>query len=245
MREFSDKEVQLFNSFQDTILGSSSEVHWEHTENSLYSIETLTRGFVTGLQEDFPATIPTIFRTGDKFHVPKETLERLHDDEASDNDSFSCLLCKGILDTQSEAPCSLQATKFSQMVSSKGPQMLKEEQLISRAIIYLTLDVSSPGTEPVEKRDENCNGQKEEENGCSGEGLCSEGGGSCGSKGSSAKNKGDLVAPGLADEVQRFLCYSCRILASNLESVPEFLCQEAGKRLRRAEMKNEIQDFLL
>lgn len=30
------------------------------------SIRKLTETFVNGLQEDFPATIPTIFRTGDK-----------------------------------------------------------------------------------------------------------------------------------------------------------------------------------
>lgn len=230
MREFSSTEIHLFNSFQD-VKDPIQTPSFGAGQDSLFSIEKLTEDFITGLQNDFPATIPTIFRTGDKFHVTKDTLADLHE---IDN---ACLMCQGILDTQTVNPCSLQATKFSQMVSLKGPENLKENQLLSAAIVKLNLDdlsASSGKGETVE------NGCEKEKSSCSGEGLCSDGGGGCGSKGSASPN----VRLALS-EIEAFLCYSCRILAAKLDHLPDFLEKEAGKKLRRAGMKHEIQDFLL
>jgi len=47
------------------------------------SIQKLTETFVTDLQEDFPATVSTVFRTGDKLSIGSSTAE----DEC-------CVLCQ-------------------------------------------------------------------------------------------------------------------------------------------------------
>ena len=67
-----------------------------------------------GLQEGFPSTVPTIFRTGDKLQL-----------ESAANDGLKCVVCEGIVDTAEEAGqdkncTALEATNFSKLVSQKG-----------------------------------------------------------------------------------------------------------------------------
>ena len=38
-------------------------------KDNLYSIRKLTEDFLVGLQADFPATLSTVFKTGDKLQV--------------------------------------------------------------------------------------------------------------------------------------------------------------------------------
>jgi len=62
------------------------------------SIQQKTEAFVYGLQEDFPATVSTIFRTGDKMGsaLPKFASVTGH----HENSSFkmTCILCSGVVD---------------------------------------------------------------------------------------------------------------------------------------------------
>lgn len=80
MREFMTKEIALYNFFNsvDTVtistLGTMS--------HSYASIDRLTEEFVSGLQADFPFTVSTIFRTGDKLSVKEST-----------DDVTACALC--------------------------------------------------------------------------------------------------------------------------------------------------------
>ncbi|XP_041455707.1 cytoplasmic tRNA 2-thiolation protein 2-A-like isoform X1 [Lytechinus variegatus] len=49
-------------------------------------------------------------------------------------------------------------------------------------------------------------------------------------------------------EVSRWLCYGCRITIRDMKevnSLPDYVLEEAGRRQRRSVMKEEIQDFLL
>ena len=70
-----------------------------------------------GLQEGFPSTVPTIFRTGDKLQL-----------ESAANDGLKCVVCEGIIDTatsteeagQDKNCTALEATNFSKLVSQKG-----------------------------------------------------------------------------------------------------------------------------
>ena len=48
-----------------------------------------------------------------------------------------------------------------------------------------------------------------------------------------------------ANDVDRFLCYACRITRRQMDKVPEFLTAEVGRRMRSERMKQEIGDFLL
>lgn len=80
MREFMAKEIALYNFFNSvetvpiTTLATMSHSH--------ASIDHLTEKFVTGLQADFPFTVSTIFRTGDKLSI-----------KDSSDDTIACALC--------------------------------------------------------------------------------------------------------------------------------------------------------
>ena len=78
---------------------------------------------------------------------------------------------------------------------------------------------------------------------CSG-GGCGDGAGSGG--GCCASKKSNGATGPTREDVERELCYSCRLTVSTMKkSVPEFLLVESGKRARRRAAKEEIQDFLL
>lgn len=86
LRELTSKEITFYNHFNqkiDSILSSSSSLL--NLPNS--TIYRLTERFVNGLQNDYPTTVATIFRTSDKL-VPIEDLEPI-----SSTDS-NCILCE-------------------------------------------------------------------------------------------------------------------------------------------------------
>ena len=76
------------------------------------------------MQNEFPATIPTIFRTGDKLVSATTQVEKGHDsnaDSLTSDDDF-CALCGSSLDTEKGEASALHATIVSQKYSSKRPQ---------------------------------------------------------------------------------------------------------------------------
>ena len=108
MRDVSSKEVALYTSFHQ--IETNVCESFGTGEDSLYSIKKLTEEFLVGLQDGFPATIPTIFKTGDKLSLPGD----------EDSDGRLCCLCSGPLDTTTDQHNALQATMFSSLVSAKG-----------------------------------------------------------------------------------------------------------------------------
>ena len=172
-----------------------------------------------GLQEGFPSTVPTIFRTGDKLQL----------ESGNSGNSLSCVICEGIIDTapSDENMCctALEATTFSRMVSEKGPKGLVNDQLTLEKFNQLSIEDNK-----------NCapeNSSNESSESCSGEGSCGEGG-SC--KSSSKKSEIDWNS---------VLCYNCSHIVKDPENFPKFLKESAMKSIRHNQMKNEIQDFLL
>ena len=117
MREFSDEEVNLYNQFSlpeglsacDTanIIGTTKS---NDIKDNLFNIQSLTRDFLVGLQENFPATIPTISRTGEKLYRNEEILIKRES-------TGICVLCHGKRDAFGNT---LEATNFSKLVSCKG-----------------------------------------------------------------------------------------------------------------------------
>ena len=170
-----------------------------------------------GLQEGFPSTVPTIFRTGDKLQLES-------------GNAGNSLSCEGIIDTapsdENMYCTALEATTFSRMVSEKGPKGLVNDQLTLDKFNQLSI-----------KDNKNCEPQKNSSNesseSCSGEGSGGEGG-SC--KSSSKKSEIDWNS---------VLCYNCSHIVKNPENFPKFLKESAMKSIRHNQMKNEIQDFLL
>merc|ERR1719394_2136618 len=141
MRDVSGKEVAFYCRLQgiQCMVESSS---WGSGKDSLYSLHKVTEDFLVGLQQDFPATIPTIFKTGDKLC-------------AEPNEAEGCLLCQGALDTDDDDHCALQATKFSSLVSERG----RDEQLAMNA---------STALQPSNTNETQCEGKKA--GNCCGEG---------------------------------------------------------------------------
>ena len=163
LREFSVKEVAFFNQHNP-----GEEVPIPHENEGTkqdaksFSIEKLTESFVLGLQEGFPSTVPTIFRTGDKLLLDISSEE------------LQCVLCHGLIDkgTQKRGCSALEATQFSRLVSEKGPEGLPQDQLAAEMFEGLSLA----------NQNEGCNGDADQSE-CSGNGLCSEGStGGCSSK---------------------------------------------------------------
>jgi len=143
MRDVSSKEVALYSVFHN--LETSVNETFGTGEDSLYSIKKLTEDFLVGLQDSFPATIPTIFKTGDKLSMPS----------SGGDESRICCLCYGPMDTATDQHNALQATMFSSLVSSKGRGGLGDA--INAEVfeeVYLEEAVNGVGCE--QKPDECC-----------------------------------------------------------------------------------------
>ena len=149
MRDVSGKEVAVYAHLHGLATISKGKA-WGAGENVLYSLHKLTEDFLVGLQQDFPATIPTIFKTGDKLCVETKNTE-------------GCLLCQATLDTDDQDHCALQATKFSSLVSERG----RDEQLGKEAATALE------SRKAMESYGSICSREKVDQQ------CCGEGDGSC------------------------------------------------------------------
>lgn len=232
MRDFMKKEVVFYNIFNKLesvfipSLGTKANAH--------VSIQKLTEAFVTDLQEDFPATVSTIFRTGDKLNMASSITET---DER-------CALCQGPVDTTTTVSSALQATEFSRMVSTLGPfgfdsksigtlsnAMSKpsdgEQKLLTshkeksdNAVKYC----STSGVASTSRKKDTC---REDREGC----HCS-------------RNSISITLP----EVEACFCYSCRLIAREmvtLEILPADVIFNIKEQLKYKEMRKQIEDFLL
>ncbi|XP_057311743.1 cytoplasmic tRNA 2-thiolation protein 2-like [Hydractinia symbiolongicarpus] len=85
MREFSSKEVAIYNRLHEIEVNPLPNLHTMTTSGS--SLHRQTEEFITGLQADFPSTVNTVFRTSDKLCVNADL-------KVSDK---KCLLCQSVL----------------------------------------------------------------------------------------------------------------------------------------------------
>lgn len=119
LREFQSKEIALFNHFSN--LSSVTLPSLTTKMETKGSIRKLTETFVNQLQEGFPATVPTIFRTGDKICSSLPT---------SNVESGACILCLSQLDTfHSEKYSAMEALQLSKILcaSVKRNEKCKNE----------------------------------------------------------------------------------------------------------------------
>ncbi|KAG8556276.1 hypothetical protein GDO81_018002, partial [Engystomops pustulosus] len=80
-------------------------------ENS--SIQHLSESFITKLQTDFPSTVSTMYRTGEKLNISKKQI-------AEENVTQErCLICMCILDVGVGEASAFCATQVSQNLSQK------------------------------------------------------------------------------------------------------------------------------
>ena len=111
LREFSDEEIDYYckaHRIEEAVVDDIDD-----QDEKFRSVKSLTRNFVSGLQRDFPATVPTIFKTGGKLDQGEEEAEA----------EMTCILCCGKLDNSAECgmdTTAVEATKFSEIVSREG-----------------------------------------------------------------------------------------------------------------------------
>ncbi|XP_025193883.1 cytoplasmic tRNA 2-thiolation protein 2-A [Melanaphis sacchari] len=110
MRNLSAKEISyyaLFNNLDDFI-----HSNFLTATNDDESIQKTTERFVNDLQVDFPSTVSTIFRTGEKISDKSSAIAY-------------CLLCQGIMDVNMSPSSAMEATKYSKYVSLMGVKALE------------------------------------------------------------------------------------------------------------------------
>jgi len=110
LRNFSAKEISyyvLFNKLEDFV-----HSNFLTATNEDESIQKTTEEFVNNLQVDFPSTVSTIFRTGEK--ISEKTSATAY-----------CLLCQGIMEVDMPPSSAMQATMYSKYVSLMGVKALE------------------------------------------------------------------------------------------------------------------------
>uniref|UniRef100_A0A8D0GQK7 Cytoplasmic tRNA 2-thiolation protein 2 n=1 Tax=Sphenodon punctatus TaxID=8508 RepID=A0A8D0GQK7_SPHPU len=193
MREYSAKEIAFYNRLFGVPTVFTPALDTKAPEKG--SIHRLMESFLYRLQAEFPSTVSTVYRTGEKLSAaPRDAIP------GCSSDPELCLLCLCALDTNVEEGSVLQATLRSEQLCQKRP---------------------SPA------RNDCCMG-------------CQERTGCC----------RDTAVPGTAAHAALLplLCYSCRLTVKDMRcpgSLPAYIQTEADRRRRRAEMKQEIQEFLL
>lgn len=105
LRLFDIKELCFYN-----ILHNLEPISIRQPEVNTYSsIQDLMKKFVNDLQENYPATVTTIVKTGDKLALDKNKV------------IGNCKLCKGIILEGNEVLSSQEATNFSRLLSNELP----------------------------------------------------------------------------------------------------------------------------
>lgn len=107
MREFLSKEIAMYNHFLNIPFQIKCTLSTKADFKA--SILRLTENFVVGLQSQFPATVSTIYRIGNKLCPDSE---RICEEK--------CILCQSYIDTTNSEECSaLRALKLSEKLCQK------------------------------------------------------------------------------------------------------------------------------
>uniref|UniRef100_A0A0P4W686 Cytoplasmic tRNA 2-thiolation protein 2 n=1 Tax=Scylla olivacea TaxID=85551 RepID=A0A0P4W686_SCYOL len=181
------------------------------------SIASCTEEFVRCLQKDFPATIPTIFRTGDKLVSTTETAKE-HDSSADSftNDDF-CALCASNLDTEKGEASALNATVVSQKYSSKRPQEILQQNAV-----------------PVQECSKDPGG---------GMCHCARGGGGCGKTEVNVDQKWEMAKT--VEQCLCYGCRVTLRDLADTGLLPAKVQAAVAEQKQRKIMREQIQDFLL
>ncbi|XP_026283226.1 cytoplasmic tRNA 2-thiolation protein 2 isoform X1 [Frankliniella occidentalis] len=110
--ELSSKEVTYYSVFHELESIYIPSLCTKASSDS--SIHNMSKQFVMELMENFPSTVSTVFRTGEKLGSTNTT----NTCETEDN---LCIICQMKLDVSVAACSSVQATDFSRLISSLGP----------------------------------------------------------------------------------------------------------------------------
>ncbi|KAM6118050.1 LOW QUALITY PROTEIN: cytoplasmic tRNA 2-thiolation protein 2 [Pterocles gutturalis] len=99
MRDYTAKEIAFYNHYFDVPTVIVPPLLTKRREKP--SIHRLTESFLLGLQEDFPSTVSTVYRTGEKLSPAPAK---------ASSESERCLLCLCALDIEGEEELALEPT---------------------------------------------------------------------------------------------------------------------------------------
>ncbi|KAM3828997.1 cytoplasmic tRNA 2-thiolation protein 2 isoform 2-T2 [Vipera latastei] len=114
MREYPAKEIAFYNYLFGVPTVFTPGLDTKASDRS--SIHLLIESFLCKLQSEFPSTINTVYRTGEKLSAGPREVESEGPTAAA-----HCLLCLCPLDTNVEDGSSLQATLLSEKLSRRPP----------------------------------------------------------------------------------------------------------------------------
>lgn len=250
MRELLQNEIQYYNDLHNLSTVQAPSLRYKGS-----SIISCTEQFVMGLQKEFPATIPTIFRTGDKLVSTSSEISKCSTPELNGyhetNFPSVCAMCGLILDTMQSESSAVHATLVSQRLScTVAPSVNLAERLTeaTNGVSEQSPSISSPT--PLQTS----HVHHEKSNNCSSD-LSSSVGMSCDCAQqtrccSSNKDKQQLDACNSVHKniLDSYLCYGCRIIVRELEEVnllPVKIRGSVAEQERHKRMREQIEDFLL
>ncbi|XP_064116959.1 cytoplasmic tRNA 2-thiolation protein 2-like isoform X2 [Macrobrachium nipponense] len=250
MRELLQNEIQYYNDLHDILAVQAPSLKYKGS-----SIITCTEQFVMGLQKEFPATIPTIFRTGDKLVSTSSEISKCSTPELNGynetNFSSICAMCGLILDTMQSESSAVHATLVSQRLScTVAPSVNLGERLTdaTNGLSEQSSSTSSPThlqtSHEHHVKSINCSSDLSSSVGTSCD--CSQQTRCC----STNKDKQQLNASNSVHKniLDSYLCYGCRIIVRELEEVnllPVKIRGSVAEQERLKRMREKIEDFLL
>ncbi|KAG7168336.1 Cytoplasmic tRNA 2-thiolation protein 2-A-like [Homarus americanus] len=243
MREILEYEIQQYILLHGLTILPAPSFNPEGT-----SIVSCTEEFILGLQKDFPATIPTVFRTGDKLMSTSSGSSKCSTPDVNgDSGSKStanvnndpCVMCGSQIDTGQCEASAFIATLVSQKLSCNHPSVHTLQQNStnrisdgkSKMILNGEVNDSNELKNTVSKTEDSCD--------CSQNSDCCDGAKSTANSGLKLLTK---------DMIEDLLCYGCRIILKEMTEVqhlPVKMKQTAAELERRRHMRAHIQDFLL
>ncbi|KNC31869.1 Cytoplasmic tRNA 2-thiolation protein 2 [Lucilia cuprina] len=146
LKDLNTSEIELYLKAQDIQILLTKRYGLEM--GSTASLQNLTKAFVDNLQQNFSATVSTVFRTGDKIAVNRDVvkqLEALNMNGEDDNLAIKekcCSFCNSFLDYQDSN--TLLAIEFSRLVSESGCTLDKCPDLNAKATVNVSGSAEKP-----------------------------------------------------------------------------------------------------
>ena len=168
-------QYQVVTNHSEPIITTDQSLSTNH--------RSVTQEFLVGLQENFPSTIPTVNRTGDKLTIASGA-----DTDHDTDDTDLCCMCGSSLDTDADS-ChnALQATQVSrphQSVTNQWPIIFQYSSFISSG------GVKNSDSQRCSDKTKDSSSE-----------CCGQGDGSCQSRSSESVSMSDVL---------QSLCYTCR-----------------------------------
>ncbi|XP_039281627.1 cytoplasmic tRNA 2-thiolation protein 2-A [Nilaparvata lugens] len=118
MQEYGSEEIEYYNKFHE--LNSIKDYSCRISMKPIDSIQNLTKKFVTDLQENFPSTVSTVYRTGAKLSIGNE----------DSNVNEKCALCQVICSDMKTISTPDETSCNGKKCNCKSDNTLTKEEMV-------------------------------------------------------------------------------------------------------------------